>query len=73
MPRLAEQRRYAFVQQELLRWEVNLSIQMISNDLKKPGRSYPDLFDAIKGIGTGWWHYAEHSAQGCGRAVCGRQ
>jgi hypothetical protein len=73
MPRLAEQRRYAFVQQELLRWEVNIPIQAISNDLKKPGRSHPDLFDTIKGIGTGWWHCAEHLAQGCARAVSGRQ
>jgi hypothetical protein len=36
-----------------------MPIQMISYDLQKPGRSYPGLFDAIKRIGTGWWHCLE--------------
>lgn len=28
----------------------------INYDLKKPGRDYSGLYDAIKGVGA-WWHY----------------
>jgi hypothetical protein len=27
--------------------------------LQKPGQNYPGLFDAIKSIGTSWWHCLE--------------
>lgn len=34
-------------------------ILLITYDLKKPGQSYRDLHEAIKGSGTSWWHYLE--------------
>ena len=35
-----------------------MAVQMISYDLRKPGRNYDDLYKAIKAIGT-WWHCLE--------------
>jgi hypothetical protein len=32
---------------------------MISYDLQRPGQNYPELFDAIKSVGTTWWHCLE--------------
>lgn len=31
-------------------------IYAVNYDLKKPGRDYSDLYEAIKNCGT-WWHY----------------
>ena len=36
-----------------------MPIQLISYDLQRPGQNYPDLFNAIKSIGTNWWHCLE--------------
>ena len=33
-------------------------IYAINYDLKKPGRDYSGLYEAIKGSGV-WWHYLE--------------
>lgn len=35
-----------------------MAVQMISYDLKNPGRNYNNLYEAIKGIGS-WWHCVE--------------
>lgn len=35
-----------------------MTVQMISYDLRKPGRNYDELYNAIKAIGT-WWHCLE--------------
>jgi hypothetical protein len=32
-------------------------IYSINYDLKKPGRDYSGLYDAIKASGHAWWHY----------------
>lgn len=29
---------------------------LISYDLNKPGQNYSDLYDAIKKVGSTWWH-----------------
>lgn len=34
-------------------------IYSITYDLNKPGQDYPGLFDAIKGLGSSWWHYLD--------------
>jgi len=36
-----------------------MAVQLISYDLLKPGQEYTDLFDAIKSVGTKWWHCLE--------------
>ena len=36
-----------------------MSEQMISYDLRKPGRDYSELFAAIKAVGATWWHCLE--------------
>lgn len=33
--------------------------QLISYDLTRPGRDYPELFAAIKAVGSTWWHCLE--------------
>lgn len=33
-------------------------VYCISYDLKRPGQSYPKLYEAIKGLGD-WWHYLD--------------
>jgi hypothetical protein len=33
--------------------------QLISYDLRKPGRDYAKLFAAIQSIGAAWWHCLE--------------
>lgn len=30
--------------------------RVIGYDLSKPGQEYDDLFEAIKNVGTTWWH-----------------
>jgi hypothetical protein len=35
-----------------------LAVQLISYDLRRPGRDYAGLFDAIKELGL-WWHCLE--------------
>ncbi|WP_407353295.1 hypothetical protein [Luteimonas sp. R10] len=35
-----------------------MAVQLISYDLRKPGRNYDDVYEAIKKIGT-WWHCLE--------------
>jgi hypothetical protein len=32
-------------------------IYAINYDLHKPSQNYNELFEAIKGCGTSWWHY----------------
>lgn len=36
-----------------------MSALLISYDLRKPGRNYSGLFEAIKSIGTSHWHCLE--------------
>jgi hypothetical protein len=33
-----------------------MAVYLIGYDLKKPGQDYKDLFDAIKAVGSDWWH-----------------
>ena len=33
-----------------------MATYMIGYDLNKPGQDYDDLIDAIKNIGSNWWH-----------------
>lgn len=35
-----------------------MAAQLISYDLRKPGRDYSALYEAIKALGT-WWHCLE--------------
>lgn len=32
---------------------------LIGYDLNRPGQNYPELFDAIKALGTTWWHHLD--------------
>ena len=34
-------------------------VQLISYDLRKPGRDYAKLYDAIKSLDDGYWHRLE--------------
>lgn len=36
-----------------------MAVYSISYDLRKPGRNYDDLYDAIKGCSVDWWHCLE--------------
>jgi hypothetical protein len=29
---------------------------IVGYDLNRPGQNYPELFEAIKKLGTNWWH-----------------
>lgn len=32
---------------------------LITYDLNRPGQGYKDLHEAIKNLGTSWWHYLD--------------
>jgi hypothetical protein len=32
---------------------------LVTYDLNKPGQNYKDLHEAIKGLGSAWWHYLD--------------
>ena len=32
---------------------------LITYDLSQPQQNYPNLYDAIKGCSTKWWHYLD--------------
>lgn len=32
---------------------------LISYDLNKPGQDYAPLYEAIKALSSGWWHYLD--------------
>lgn len=32
---------------------------LVAYDLNKPGKNYSELIDAIKGLGSGWWHHLD--------------
>lgn len=36
-----------------------MSALLVTYDLRKPGQDYKDLHDAIKALGSTWWHYLE--------------
>jgi hypothetical protein len=36
-----------------------MSALLISYDLNRPGQGYSDLHEAIKSLGTSWWHYLD--------------
>lgn len=33
-----------------------MAVYVISYDLNRPGQNYNDLFEAIKNVGSDWWH-----------------
>lgn len=33
-----------------------MATYLIGYDLNRPGQNYPELIEAIKNIGTNWWH-----------------
>jgi hypothetical protein len=33
-----------------------MAVYLVGYDLKKPGQDYQDLFEAIKVVGSDWWH-----------------
>jgi hypothetical protein len=36
-----------------------MSALLVTYDLKQPGQDYKPLHDAIKNLGSTWWHYLE--------------
>jgi hypothetical protein len=32
---------------------------LIAYDLRQPGQDYTDLIDAIKNVGSAWWHHLD--------------
>lgn len=34
-------------------------VHLISYDLNKPGQNYDDVYEAIKELGSSWWHYLD--------------
>ena len=34
-------------------------LQLITYDLKNPGKNYTDLYEGIKKLGNAWWHYMD--------------
>lgn len=36
-----------------------MSTYLITYDLSQPGRDYSGLYEAIKGVGSTWWHCLE--------------
>lgn len=36
-----------------------MSVYLITYDLKRPGQNYQSLHEAIKRLGTNWWHHLE--------------
>lgn len=32
---------------------------LVTYDLNTPGQNYKELYEAIKGLGSSWWHYLD--------------
>lgn len=38
---------------------IEMASYLISYDLNQPGQEYGELIDAIKNVGSAWWHYLD--------------
>lgn len=36
-----------------------MSAVLVSYDLNRPRQNYKGLYDALKGVGSNWWHYLD--------------
>lgn len=39
--------------------EMGMNTYLVGYDLNTPGQNYEELYEAIKAIGSKWWHYLD--------------